>query len=533
MTLKKNQNIYLLLVVVSICLHIPVSHEWIWDDDLLIRGNESLHQTGFVWELWFHDLWYGSLGDHPRHFYRPLVVLDFWLDLQFVSSPYFLKLHSLFWHMGCIVGMWFFLKDRMTPKQRMFVLFLPAIHPFSLEITQFIAARNDAMAWCFSILCGISLQHLHKKGMVFLSVFFAICSMFCKENSILYLSFVGLYLFWEEPKKNHMNRFFLGSIGILIFYLCVRGLLGIPSPEIHVPSLDHISRYMVCFVDVESCPSALPPENGIDYRGIGILFVIVLWTIQQRTFVLNLATCFFMISVCLASISAALSQGMAHRYVYGSLFLGGIILYGSWKDKISWYVGGFMVVMLIGTTLQYRNHWTSTTHVFDHAWSIRKNKRIACALFKEFEKNKEYQQALFMLEFSLQNPPDPYCCLNASRFGMTIDSPEISIQFGTMGLQNGCMPTVEIYSPLSMSYLLTGDLQKAKELAERIIDDPYNFQPLIWKTLSLMGEATETQPKFVLSEIEKKQMEERAGYIFERLQKKKNINELQENQDRK
>ena len=137
MNTPKNPNIYLfVLVLLCVILHFPTSNQWIWDDNLLISGNEMLHQSDFLWELWFRDLWYGALGDHPKHFYRPLVVFDFWLDLQIFTSPYYLKIHSLFWHIGSIVGTWFFLQHQMTPIQRMFVLLLPAIHPFSLEITQ-------------------------------------------------------------------------------------------------------------------------------------------------------------------------------------------------------------------------------------------------------------------------------------------------------------------------------------------------------------------------------------------------------------
>ena len=115
-------------------------------------------------------------------------------------------------------------------------------------------------------------------------------------------------------------------------------------------------------------------------------------------------------------------------------------------------------------------------------------------MFKEYEIKGQYDQAAPLLDYSLQQPPDAYCCLNASRFGMVIDNPEASIYYGEMGLRNGCVPTVEIYSPLAMSYLLMGEISKSKHYVTKITHDPYDFRPIIWSTFEILGEDLTERP---------------------------------------
>ena len=190
----------------------------------------------------------------------------------------------------------------------------------------------------------------------------------------------------------------------------------------------------------------------------------------------------------------------------------------TWREKISLYAGISIALLSTYTTWNYRTHWTSTTEVFQHAWEVGGHKKTACALFKEYEGEEQYDKAAYLLEAALQFPPDTYCCLNSSRFGMVIDNPEVSIFYGEMGLQNGCTPTVEIYSPLSMSYLLVGDLQQSKKFAMQITEDPYHFQPLIWTTLDILGESTIEKPNFDLTEKEKEHINKQAQSIVGRIQ---------------
>ena len=131
---------------------------------------------------------------------------------------------------------------------------------------------------------------------------------------------------------------------------------------------------------------------------------------------------------------------------------------------------------------------------------------------------EEYGKAEYMLEQALQNPPDPYCCLNSSRFGMVVDNPSLSIYYGELGLRNGCIPTVEIYAPLSMSYLLRGEIEKSKWFVERISKDPYGFQPIIWRVLELVHDAPLQKPKFDHSREEEVQIEQQAQHILKRFQ---------------
>ena len=203
---KKPTIFYLLIVIILMFfVHVPVSDKWLWDDKLLIEGNAYLHQFDFIQDLWFQDLWYGALGEHPKHFYRPMVVFDFWLDRQVSTSPVFMKWHSFLWHVGAICLTWFFFQDRMEPKQKMCMLFLPALHPFSLEITQFISARNDVMAWSFAILSGLCILHNHRKIMVIPIILSALCSLLSKESAVVYLAFVSLYLYTEVKDKEKIR----------------------------------------------------------------------------------------------------------------------------------------------------------------------------------------------------------------------------------------------------------------------------------------------------------------------------------------
>ena len=142
--------------------------------------------------------------------------------------------------------------------------------------------------------------------------------MFYLSKSVI-LVFISIYLYVVEPEcKEHMKKITICICSAVLFYLLLRLLVGIASPSFHIPKAITGINYLSCIVQPSQCPAAMPEPSDLNIAGVFVFLLLSAWVFQKRDPVALLGFGFFLISIILAS-SAQLSEGMAHRYIYGSL----------------------------------------------------------------------------------------------------------------------------------------------------------------------------------------------------------------------
>ena len=220
---------FAVLLITAIWIHAPAAPTWIWDDELLIAANSELGALDKIFRLWTEDLWSGAPGEHVHSWYRPMAVFSFWVDqFFFPDNPLAAKWHSVLWHGAALV-----LTERVmniwisNPHARLIGLSVLATHPCTLELTQFVSARNDSMAAVGCLSCFL-LATQQRYFLVFCAALFALLS---KESALLSLGLFGFYwmLKQESPKL-------LGAVaGATFIWTALRlkaALHRAPTPEL-------------------------------------------------------------------------------------------------------------------------------------------------------------------------------------------------------------------------------------------------------------------------------------------------------------
>ena len=129
--------------------------------------------------------------------------------------------------------------------------------------------------------------------------------------------------------------------------------MGIASPSFHMPKAITGINYLSCIVQPSQCPAAMPEPSDLNMAGVFVLLLLSALGISKRNPVALLGFGFFLISIILASSATQLSEGMAHRYVYGTLYLISIaILRDGVKDYLCIWVWLLLCFYLYFTELQ-------------------------------------------------------------------------------------------------------------------------------------------------------------------------------------
>ena len=180
----------LILFMLAIFFHHPVSTGYVWDDTLLIELNPwkgSLDNLGFVWK---NSLWSGIPGEHVDHWYRPLmgthILFDQWLFGDALRPKQWMSL-AWFTTGMILLNHWIQSVLHLTKDQSLWIVGLLIAHPYSVELTQFIAARNDTMTLVFALCIPITLQRsptLLNHIAVALLMFCTLCS---KESGLMWV----------------------------------------------------------------------------------------------------------------------------------------------------------------------------------------------------------------------------------------------------------------------------------------------------------------------------------------------------------
>ena len=230
-------SFYILLSWV-ILLYTPSFYfDFVLDDAFLIIRNRYF-ENGDVdwWSIISGDLWSGEENpDGISSFYRPIFLLTIGLDVfLFNFDPFYFHIHSLLWHLLCIVVFWkLLLQLNFRKEHSLLACAFFALHPINSEVVLWISSRNDSIAGFFA--CCSLLSALHNR--TFAVFLFSLGAYFSKESTIL----LPLWIFVCLLGRDSQHKSVWSSSFALIPWFFVRLLLEIPT---QIPDENHISLFL-------------------------------------------------------------------------------------------------------------------------------------------------------------------------------------------------------------------------------------------------------------------------------------------------
>lgn len=129
-----------------------LGYEFVWDDTLLIEQSHRLRQWRSLPALLASQLW--AEAQEVSYYYRPLVVLSFFADMQlWGQNPLGFHLSNVVLHAATSLGV-FALGRRLAGRDLAAALagVLFALHPIHTESVAFISGRSDVLSTLFVVL---------------------------------------------------------------------------------------------------------------------------------------------------------------------------------------------------------------------------------------------------------------------------------------------------------------------------------------------------------------------------------------------
>lgn len=163
--------------------------EFVWDDAHIVRDNPSLRDWAGLVRNFTTDTW-SAAGHAAGQFYRPLMMLTFWLQKQMgADSVAAYRLVSVLLHLVCGALLFRLLRRFKIGQLIAFSAALLFIaHPVSSEPTMLLAARNDSLGVLFTvsaILAWPSPGQARSGPRRALAALFAVCAFFSKEAFVI------------------------------------------------------------------------------------------------------------------------------------------------------------------------------------------------------------------------------------------------------------------------------------------------------------------------------------------------------------
>lgn len=232
---------YLPFLIIGLCglIYLPtLNYNFVWDDYLLIVENEDLKGNPLSFFTQSFTNWAAKKGIVPHSYYRPLVILTFFLERKlFGLNPALYHLTNIILNL-VITFLAFLLLQKFLPFLPTFLasLFF-SLHPTHLESIAFISGRTDILMTLFFLLAFLSLLAYQKERKVIFSIttslFFSL-GLLAKE-SVIFFPLLLLILFPKRERQKEKN-FLLPLFLLAVVYLIVRFsvLKGLSSPWVGV-----------------------------------------------------------------------------------------------------------------------------------------------------------------------------------------------------------------------------------------------------------------------------------------------------------
>ena len=141
-----------------------LGYDLVWDDTLLIQESWRLHHWGQLPSLLVSQFW--SEVGQASQYYRPLVTLSFFLDLQIWGlRPLGFHLTNVLAHVAVTLAVLALARRLMTDELAATTGALVfALHPLHTESVSFVSGRTDVLAAAFFLLALLTYDRGRDEG---------------------------------------------------------------------------------------------------------------------------------------------------------------------------------------------------------------------------------------------------------------------------------------------------------------------------------------------------------------------------------
>jgi hypothetical protein len=476
---------------------IQLGGEFIWDDTTLVVLNELTGDWRNIPRFFTVSLWETTpMPDPNRNFYRPLMLLELWLDRSLVDPPvaWLHRLHNLLWHLGGGLLLFVFLQ-RLRPGGW---LAFPAaalytLHPLQNEVVAFTAARNDAMA-SFGMLAVLIVLLPRQVSGRRLAVAGALLAgaLLSKEVAVATpLILIGLDWMRHGRPTGLSRHAVLWSV--VIAWTALRLILNLESDLALPPDLvgwaGHSAQILVApwtTSPTAYLDAAIPIGWALPLLGGILIALLVKGGPQAR---LGLVWAVMTLLPCIPVVAA--TGQMPYRYLTLPLAGLAVALHAAWQKHWSPWAGVVLASGLAAVTLTQAPQWQDSVALWQRGWQTGPSSRSACGVFKALENDA---LALVWLKRALEAPPAQYCCLSATTFALDRGNPLAAVALGTLALDQGCDATPELLAPLAIAEAATGQWDAAEAHALDALPDPTGLAPVVLSAAALRrGDASVLQ----------------------------------------
>lgn len=187
-----------------------LSHEFVLDDDLVVRQNVHVQQgLSGIPELFVHSHTHGFSGQEDLG-YRPLPLTIFAFLESISDGPKAFHFMNILLY-GLVVGLFFQLLvssgHRIKPALALVIVSIFLIHPIHTEVVANVKGLEDILQFGLLMAMLITLKKhfdTEDKKPLFLSLFAYLLALLSKEIAVTFIALIPLYLFVvldEKPIK--------------------------------------------------------------------------------------------------------------------------------------------------------------------------------------------------------------------------------------------------------------------------------------------------------------------------------------------
>jgi len=463
--------------------------EFIWDDQILVVENLLTDDWHNLPRFFTVSLWESTpVVDPVRSFYRPLMLLELWLDRALVEPPvpWLHRLHNLAWHGAGVALLWALLV-RLRPGRWLALpaAALYALHPLQSEVVSFTSARNDAMASALMLGALLVLwpERASLRKLVLGGALFGLALLSKEVAVVTPVVLLGLDL-CHRGRLGGRSRY-VALAAVLAGWAALRLALELETllswPREPMLLLRHYAEVLV--VPGATSPTAYttaiePGWTGLVLAGTGLALLVGLGGRQAW---LGVTWALLAFLPCLPAV--AVTDQLPYRYLTLPLAGLAVALHGAWPQRAHRLVGGLVVALLAAGTWLNAAQWADSPSLWRRGWDRSPGPRAACGLFKSLEDDPA--QAHPWLDAALGPPPAQYCCFSATRFYLDQGNPQLAMTWGREALARGCDESGELLGPLAIAEAALGEWQAAEAHARDAVPDPTGLAPVVLSAAAL------------------------------------------------
>jgi len=402
--LKKSLFWGFLVFVIPLCVYLPtVQYDFVWDDLMLIAGNENLCWDN-AGKLLVSPFWAIGKGGVPANvihmasYYRPVIILSYLFEnTLFSGKPWgFHLVNSLMHALNAVLLYMFLLYLFSKPWQAFLLSLVYALHPMHTEVVAFIAGRTDIFASVFIMIAlNIYIRYPAKRivsWQVLAMSIFALLGFASKEVAFLLpFALIGLHLLSrkiELPDFSFKNRarYWAGLVVSIIIFLSLRfvALSGIrdiaTNPPIRFGEIYTLPILVAKYISLCIAPWTNNPiihtlnmNPTLLTLEIILLLLIIFSSLKRGTYFATYGFGWFLLFISPAIfVSLVIDRYMAERYLYVPM-MGLLIVLGFWlfkREKIGGKKIAVIAVCLLTVSAVFGGFTVRRNQIYNNPFSF-------------------------------------------------------------------------------------------------------------------------------------------------------------------